>query len=392
MTIQSIMAEECTGCGACENICPVGCISLQMDAEGFRYPIVDESRCINCGKCLKTCRSRKRAGSAESKSIKAYAAYTKDAELLRYSSSGGIFAVLAQEFIHRGGIVYGAGLDGLKVKHMRIHNKEKLMLIQKSKYLQSNISNTYQQAREDLESGLEVLFSGTPCQIAGLYAFLGQEYKNLTTCDVVCHGVPSEKVFEKFVQHEEKVFHSKLVGLFWRDKRNGWHKNSIVEVFEDGQEIATQSYYHSFQRGFLDNLYLRPSCYQCQFCGVQRVADISLADYWQAEKHNKEFAAINDDRGISIVIASSLKGILLFEKVKSLCIWKEIDISVVKECSRHFYLPPLENKDRNDFFQALPKSSYKKICKKFIFGNVKKEKLTLRCKIFLKTRLEKLMH
>ena len=390
MTVQDISKTECTGCGACENCCPVNCISLQMDAEGFRYPVIDESRCINCGNCGTTCLSRRKAGEGSQENVKAYAAYAKDNEVLGYSSSGGIFAVMAKDILDRGGVVYGAKLEKLRVKHTRVCDKEHLVEIQKSKYLQSDISLTYRQAKSDLEEGTKVLFSGTPCQIAGLYAFLQKEYDNLITCDVVCHGVPSEKVFDKFIRYEEKKHHSKIVDMYWRDKRNGWHLNSIVEVFKNGTETAIQSYQHPFQRGFLDNLYLRPSCYQCRFCGIPRAADISLADYWQANRHNAEFAADNADRGISIVMLSRDKGISLFEKVKEKCIWKELDVSVVKECSRHSYLPPLGNKDRENFFAALSRYSFRKLMKKYIFAGEKKIAFSLRCKIFLKQKLSRI--
>lgn len=391
MTIRNISKIECTGCGACENVCPVKCIFMQVDREGFRYPVIDESRCINCGNCESVCTNRKKACDQGGKNVKVFAAYTKDKKILNYSSSGGVFAIIAEKFLREGGIVYGAKLENLKVMHVRICDEKNLPWIQKSKYLQSNVSLMYKQTKLDLENGYKVLFSGTPCQIAGLYAYLGKTYDNLVTCDVVCHGVPSEKVFEKFVRYEEKKYHSKMINLYWRDKRNGWHRNSIIEIFANGREIVTQSYSHSFQRGFLDNLYLRPSCYECQFCGIPRVADISLADYWQADKHNAEFASRNADEGISAIIASGDVGIELFEKIKEHCVWKEMDVSIVKECSRHSWLPPLKNKDRELFFEDFPKKSYKILMKKYIFANEEKMALSLRCKILLKKKMEQFM-
>ncbi len=388
MTVKEVAKVDCSGCRACKNICPTDCITFHMDEEGFYYPVIDEEKCIHCGLCYKTCLERPKANATEE--VNAYAAYVKDNEILRASSSGGIFSLLAEKILEKGGVVYGAAFENMQVKHIRIDGLGDLCLIQKSKYLQSDIGLNYRQAKADLEGKKTVLFSGTPCQISGLYAYLKKEYDNLITCDVVCHGVPSEKVYRKFVEYKEKQHKKKMTAMYFRDKRHGWHHNMIVEMYEDGSEEATQSYAHPFQRGFLDNVYLRPSCYECKACGIPRVADISLADYWNADRYSKEFSKENADRGMSIVVLSSDKGRQIFDQIKKEVFFEELSVDAVKECSRHSYLPPEKNPIREEFFSVLPRLSYKKLLKKYIFVNDKKEKLTLRIKNFLYCKYKRL--
>lgn len=386
-TVKLIEKKECTGCYACKNICPTGCICLRMDEEGFAYPEIEQNKCISCGQCYGVCTARRAAGLVERHSS-VRLAYAMNLQVVSASSSGGLFATVAIFFLEQEGIVYGAALESMRVRHVRISTEKDLHKILKSKYLASDVGDSFQQVRDDLAAGKKVLFSGTPCQISGLYAFLGGDNDNLYTCDVVCHGVPSRRVFDKFVCYEEKKYNAKMVSMTWRDKRRGWHRNSIVECFDNGREVDKLSYEHSFQRGFLDNLYLRPSCYECKFAGIPRVADISLADGWNAERHHKKFAERNNDRGLSFVITSSSKGETVFEMIEDKCVYEAVTIEEVKECSRHVYKPPLMNARRNDFFEDINKS-YKYLMKKYIYADDPKVKWLLKCKIVIKSFFEK---
>ncbi len=387
-TIKEIAQNDCTGCEACANICPKNCISFQKDKEGFYYPQIDEEVCIGCGACYTVCKKREGAGSVNFEAV-AKAAFVKEEEMLKKSSSGGVFGCLAEYILERKGVVYGAALKDMRIEHMRITSLKDLHWIQKSKYLQSRMNSAYSLAKEDLLAGKMVLFSGTPCQIGGLKAYLGKQYENLYTCDVVCHGVPSERVFEEYIKYAEKKAGSRMVSMNWRDKRNGWRPNSIVEFYENGKEKVCQSMEHPFQRGFLENLYLRPSCYECKFTGIPRIADVSLADFWGADQYDVAFAQTNDNKGLSIVILSSEKGMQLFEHIKKKLNWKDLDLEIVKKSSRHAYLPPVLNEKRKEFFEELDKRPYHRLIKKYILPREKKNYVLL-CKIKGKSMLQKL--
>lgn len=372
MKVDKIKKNNCTGCGACENICTRKCISMQLDKEGFRYPHINETKCIDCGKCYSICRERTNcygSGGRQSEYPYALAAYAKDKVLLENSSSGGIFGLLAYRILEMKGIVYGVSFENMRCSTVRIHKTKELKKIQKSKYLQSHMGLAYQNVKNDLKMGRKVLFSGTPCQIAGLYAYLEEDYPGLYTCDVVCHGVPSEKVFQKYIEYSENKHGNILKDFVWRDKRKGWSCNSLVEYFADGSEQTANSMTHPFQRGFLLNMYLRPSCYECEFTGIPRRADLSLADYWNSELHDLELKTKNHDSGMSIVVVSSSKGETLVKEIRDDCIYKELSIDVVKECSRHFYLPPEQYVDRQLFFEDLDKKTFDFMISHYIFKN-----------------------
>ncbi len=362
--IQIKKPSDCCGCGACVQKCPMKCITMSYDEEGYKYPQVDDKKCINCNQCNKVCPLQKENKEIhDSQKPSCYIAYNKEKEIIRDSSSGGIFWLLVQNVINREGVVYGAVADGFNVYHRRGTNKEECVRFRKSKYLQSDTKETYKEAQTDLKAGKTVLYSGTPCQIAGLYSFLGKPYENLITCEVICHGVPSNAAFDKWLE-ELAIKHNgtKPVSVVWRDKSQGWGPNRITYTFENGEQETDISRNNLFQLGFLNNLYLRPSCYECKFARIPRIADISLADAWG---YNGELLKKNSNLGLSLVLISTEGGGQMFKEISRLIVLEETSLDYVKNISRHAWKHPLYNDKRTLFFSNLKTQGFEtaaKIC------------------------------
>lgn len=267
--------EICSGCSACANVCPVNAITMKTDSEGFEYPEIDFENCINCGKCRKICPTANKPTDTE-QIPSVYAAVNKDEEVRLNSSSGGIFTAVAEKVIDDGGVVFGAGFDErLKVKHQMCSDKKGLYNLRGSKYVQSAIGDTYRQAKDQLEDGKRVLFVGTPCQIGGLLAYLGKEYDNLITVDFICHGVPSPKVWQKFVSSNETKYASKAVSASFREKKDGWKPYYMSIKFDNSDEYSNVIPKDPYLRGFVSGLFLRPACSKCSFKQIGRQSDYS---------------------------------------------------------------------------------------------------------------------
>lgn len=356
--------EKCCGCEACKNICPQKCINMIEDNEGFRYPNIDESKCLNCNLCEKVCPLLNEPVKSDIlNNVKFLAAYNKDEDILSKSSSGGIFWILAQCILKNQGVIYGVVQDKIDdIKFIRTDNKEECEKIRGSKYLQANINDIYIKVKKDLDEEKKVLFSGTPCQVAALYKFLDKDYKNLYTVDVVCHGVPSEKVFRQYIRYMETIHKKKVINIKWRNKKGGWSPNKITLFFQDGSTYTTISRDNPFQVGFLENIYLRPSCYECKYARLPRIGDVSLADFWGYDGNLLEE---NKNRGLSIIIISSYKGAELIENNIENINYHYVDEEYVKSKSRHVYTHPLKNEKREQFFYDLENMSFAKISKKY---------------------------
>ena len=307
--------SECCGCGACKNICPIGAISLEKDEEGFLYPKTDSGKCVKCGRCVKVCPIKNRMDYGKNTyAQKAYAAQTTDKEVLKKSSSGGVFTEIASEIIASGGVVFGAAMDDdLCLRHIGAESAADLDKLCGSKYVQSEIGTAYEDIRNFLDSGRKVLFCGTPCQVGGLYNFLGKSYDNLYTQDIICHGVPSPMVFEEYVKYREKKAGSKAQKIYFRNKKYGWKNFSLNFLFENGREYIKPASDDYYLCSFLSDLCLRPSCHDCAFKSQKRQSDITLADFWGVERI---YPQINDNRGTSLVLVNSQKGSELFDGIK----------------------------------------------------------------------------
>ena len=408
----------CCGCAACVQRCPKQCISMYEDGEGFLYPKVDSSLCIDCGLCERVCPVI--TSYPESKPVSSCAAYNEDEEIRMKSSSGGIFISLARYVIARGGVVYGATFDSeWGVEHGYADTEEGVLKFQGSKYVQSRIGRAYQETAQFLRQGRLVLFSGTPCQIAGLNHFLGKEkYENLISVDVICHGVPSPAVWRKYLERfkmrpkgsvgKNTVFMSlkdmsDISDISVRDKRLGWKKFGFSvwksaskadknSVFPSGKYLIDKepAFYEPltenvFMRGFLKDLYLRPSCHSCPSKCFRSGSDLTIGDFWGVES---EFPELSDDKGISAVLCNTAKGVELLSM---------INVAIVPcTYSQIFkYNPALEksvlpHRNRGIFMTSFVSNSYKSLDSLIV--RMIRPTLITRCRhIFLKV-YNKLIH
>ncbi len=269
---------------------------MREDSEGFRYPSVDHTSCIECGLCEGLCPSDNIADNREPLAL--YAAKSRDNTLRQRSSSGGVFTHLASEVIEKGGVVFGAQFNkGWEVIHTSATTLEGLAPFRGSKYLQSSIGGCYREAKSLLESGRKVLFSGTPCQIAGLKRYLGREYESLTTIDFICHGVASERVWRNYLRWV--CGNNTITAINFRDKSLGWNASRLT-ISSKQSTLSEDHRENLFMRGYIADLFLRPSCYACPVKSGQSVSDVTLADYWGVERAHPE---IYDQGGVSLVIA-----------------------------------------------------------------------------------------
>lgn len=299
--------SQCCGCSACAQRCPRQCISMQMDNEGFLYPQVDISKCVDCHLCEKVCPVINKYDTRTPLNV--YAAKNSDDEVRHQSSSGGIFTLLAEQTIKDGGVVFGVCWDkDWNVKHDYAECIDDLAKFRSSKYLQSVIGDSYLKAEQFLKTGRKVMFTGTPCQIAGLKHFLRKEYDNLLVVEVICHSVPSPGVWQQYLTtrlNTLKWNKSDIRNISFRDKKTGWKTYSFVIENKDGNSFTELSNKNAFMRGFLADLYTRPSCHACPAKHLKSGSDITLGDFWGIESLMPE---IDDDKGVSAIIVNSDKG------------------------------------------------------------------------------------
>ena len=298
--------ESCCGCTACAEICPKNCIEMKEDEEFFLYPHVNENECINCHLCEKVCPVLNLPELEKQKNLQACLVRTKDHSILRKCTSGGVFTTIARETIQNGGVAYGViyGADYI-VKYARIDKLENIWKLSGSKYVQSNVGNIFNEVQNDLKNGLKVVFCGTPCQVAGLYNFLGKEYENLLLVDLVCHGVPSPGLWKDYLEYIEKTY-GKLKKVNFRSKKLGYHAAVMEEQFENGRTLLRSARTNFMTKCYFSNSADRPICYECPFKTIQRCSDLTLFDGWHAGEYVEGLK--DDDRGYTIVILQSEKG------------------------------------------------------------------------------------
>ncbi len=343
--------KDCSGCAACASVCPKRCITMQSDEEGFLYPSVDREACINCGLCEHVCPVIKNKEKEDKPFVgDAYGAYARDEAIREKSSSGGLFTLLATAILRRGGVVFGAAFDEKRrLSHRAIEKEEELMLLRGSKYVQSEIGDSYQRAKAFLSEGRPVYFSGTPCQIAGLYAYLGKEYEGLFTQDLICHGVPSPSVFRKYLAYKGKGRQG-VEAISFRDKREGWHRYGYSLTFGDGSESFVPSSRDEMGQLFAKNLCLRPACHACAFKGTSRGSDITLADFWGVEK---VVPSLDDGKGTSLCLLHTEKGKKLFEAIKDEIVCEAVSLEACLPYNASMILSSPLPKGRAGFMKAV---------------------------------------
>ncbi len=360
--MQSFLSPQmCTGCAACAASCPNQCIKMVADDDGFLYPQIQVDRCTDCHFCASVCPVLHPKSLTHTPD--AYAVMNKNEDIRERSSSGGVFFLLAEYIIEQGGVVFGAKFDeSFKVVHGYAETLEGVQAFMGSKYTQSEIGQTYSQAKEFLETGRLVLFTGTPCQIGGLKAYLRREYTNLLCQDVICHGVPSPAVWKKYIEYREAEAASTTRRTFFRHKKYGWKMFSVQFDFTNCTEYIQVHSVDLYMRSFLRDLDLRSSCYNCSFKGAAIEADITLADFWGIEKVAPE---MDDNHGTSLVIVHTEKGCKLFEAIRGNTKWQQVDFeqAIMGNPSMVRSVPKNPNRDR--FMLDIQTKPFEKVVKKY---------------------------
>lgn len=376
---QVLEKNKCTGCTACMNICPKKAITMQEDKDGFKYPVIDKEKCINCGLCVKTCPV---INTTENKSInKSYVGYNKNEEIRLKSSSGGIFTLIANYILEQSGIVIGAAFDKEnKLKHTAIENKKDLEKLRGSKYLQSDLNDIFSYIKEKIKDN-KILFVGTPCQVAGIKSFIKKDYNNLICIDLVCHGVPSPKLFQKYIDELEKE-NGKLISYNFRDNKTGWDTYSNTATFKN-KTITEDRKENNYMKLFLSDIALRQSCFNCNFKLGNKYSDITLGDFWGIKKHYPE---MYNKSGVSAIIINTEKGIEIFNNINKEIEYKECKLEEIVSGNPSLKISGKEPKNRDNFINELDTLSIKELTKKY------EKKITLKQKIKrkIKTLFKKL--
>lgn len=312
---------QCSGCTACYNVCPTKAICMKMDEKGFLYPKIDENLCINCRLCVNVCDFRTRTNIKKKYSI--YACKNKDENEVSSSRSGAVFPAICKYVINNNGIVFGCTKNRENnVYHIQIDKYEDVIKLKGSKYVQSDIKNTFTECMNYLQSDRLCLFSGTPCQIHGLLKFLKVKKVNidkLITCDIVCHGVPSEKVWKEYICELEKKYDSRIIESNFRNKNKfGWKSHIESFTLENGVTI----YSKKFSDLYYSHCILRESCFNCKYTTLYRDSDFTIGDCWGVEKVSNSF---DDDKGTSLLLINTKKGYIIFNQIKDLLNFIEID-------------------------------------------------------------------
>lgn len=386
--------ENCCGCSACMSICPAEAISMKPDKEGFVYPVIDTDKCINCARCLTVCSFHEDLNNTngikyslnQNKVPYSYAVKHKDEFVREESRSGGVFTALTDWILNHGGTVYGCILDAdFYAVHVRADSALERNRMRGSKYIQSDISNSFKCVVQDLRDMKIVCFTGTSCQIAALQGFLSKALRrdesylqdNLYCIDILCHGVPSPKILHSYIEYLEKRYYSKCVSIDFRDKKHfGWKAH--VEAFRMKGILFPWTYYGDvFKRLFYGHYILRPSCYVCPYKSIYHPGDVTIGDYWGIDKAAPDF---NDNKGTSLVLLNNDKARAWFKAIEEQIDIKQTDLeNSMQPALQHPFPRP---KDRNTFWEQFYKEGIDEILKEYVH-DIGIKKVRNRIKIFL---------
>lgn len=343
--IQITDKSQCCGCTACASVCAHDAITMQPDAMGFLYPVIDTDRCVDCGLCEKVCAFNDHYDtSLNLPQPDAYAARHKDMREVETSRSGAAFIAISDYVLENGGVVYGAGYtDHFRVVHKRATTKEERDEFKGSKYVQSDMNTVFRQVKKDLKEGLTVLFSGTPCQTAGLNSYIGKKLReNLILVDIICHGVPAPYLWRDYIAYLERKQGAEICWVNFRDKqRYGWkaHKETFKFVNGGGKMSFTYLFYK--------HIMFRSSCGNCHYCNTKRPSDITIADFWRWEKTDSKIN--KDDKGVSLILVNTDKGRELFDKIKNRM---TVIPAKMEDCMQHNLMKPTVLHPRREEFES----------------------------------------
>lgn len=385
--IQIKEKQKCCGCTACYNICPKQAIKMEEDIEGFKYPKVNVDLCIDCSLCEKVC-PIKNSTCDNKKVLKSYVVRTKKNNL-KEATSGGFFYPLANSILNKNGYVYGVIFDkkDKKIKHIEVNNEDDLRLMNGSKYVQSDLLDIFSKIKKKLNSGKYVLFSGTPCQCEGLKKFLQKNFEKLIMVDVICHGVPSPKLWEKYVDFQEKKYKSSIIDVNFRNKTYGYHSGTMKLVFKNKKIYYGSARVDIMLKSFFKEISSRPSCYKCSFKKEVHETDFTIFDAWNASKLNSQVK--EDDKGYTNVFINTEKGKKIFDDISNMYEYYEtnylraieLDGIMVKNSA-------VAHPDRKEFYKDLNcNDGIKKIKKNYLKNKITDYIIEKSKKILYKTKI-----
>lgn len=391
--------QACALCMACVNICPTGAISICEDINGYEAVTINQEACIGCGMCTNVCQRREKVN--RNLPLDCYAAQAKSVSALENSASGGAFQMLAQIVLESGGICYGCAMShteqGYCANHTRVESMEQLGKILNSKYIPSMIMDSYQLAKNDLNSGRLVLFSGTPCQIQGLLAFLNKQYSNLLTADLICHGITATKLFNDYIKHVEQRDDITIVDYVFRDKSVSWGTNFSYAYYRNRDPQKRVKVKHcpreasSYMINYLRGNIFRENCYQCSLSCSSRVSDFTLGDYWQIEMEHPEFVlnskpAMSLRKGISCILVNTQKAKSRIPQLEEKMILHPVELESIRTHNGNLCKPSKRGKQRDQFLKMYSESGYAPIEQTYR-NSVGKKMLVFQLKNSLKSRL-----
>lgn len=356
---------KCTGCQACVNICLKKCIIMRNTHEGFLFPKISETLCISCKRCERVC------PIIDSPQLSvctiSYAMKNKNLNEKKQSTSGGVFTLLAEHVLEKEGIVFGAAYDSdFSVRHIGVSDKEHLSLLQGAKYTQSKIGTCFAEIKRELEAEQSVLFSGTPCQCAGLKSFLGKEYDNLIIVDIICHGIPSPKVWQAYIDYRSQKENNgnRPIRINMRSKASGWSRYGYSTEFDygNGKTSCIHNSQDLFMKAFIGNICLRNSCSDCKAKGVERCTDFTLGDYWGIWNQHPDF---DDNMGTSIVLVHSQKGREILNQLSDKFECLEVDIEDAYRENKSLIDSSRAHPNRDEFLSQVTAENFEDLVRKY---------------------------